>query len=130
MRARCLSNDGRSLSENYKNLDGYTAESIFDVAIGKEYQVFAMSLWSGAILILLADENHLPSWFPIELFLIIDSRLPNNWAFASTPASSYLQGLWGYELIINDPSHYDGLLERNPEALRSFYEEEKLLLGK
>ena len=127
MRVRCLSNDGRSLSENYKNSDGYTAESNFDVAIGKEYQVFAMSLWSGAILVLLSDENHLPSWFPIELFLIIDPRLPSNWSFVSTLENSYLQALWGYELMVSDPLHYDGLLEREPAALRSFYEEEKLL---
>jgi hypothetical protein len=35
-----------------------------------------------------------------------------------------LQALWSYEQLINDTSHYEGLIERDPTALRHFYEEE------
>jgi hypothetical protein len=128
MRAKCLFNDGKSLSEKYLNLEGYTSKSSFNVAIGGEYLVFAMSLWHGVILILLADESHLPNWFPLELFSIDDRRLPANWSFVSMLESSHLQALWGYEQLVGDPLRYDALLEREPAALREFYEEEERAL--
>ncbi|MDR3413002.1 MAG: hypothetical protein P4L87_18965 [Formivibrio sp.] len=126
MRVICNSNSGKSISNRYLNL-GFNVNSIFSVLIGKEYEVFAMSLWSQALFILLADENHLPSWFPLDLFSLSNPDLPGGWSFSSDlDNANGLQALWGYERLITDTSHYDGLLERDPEALRHFYEEERL----
>lgn len=126
MRVTCISDSGQSLSDQFLRL-GYTVKSAFSVSVGKEYEVFAMSLWSGAILLLLADEHHLPNWFPLELFSLIDPGLPADWSFWPNLANKNgLQALWGYERLITDASHYDGLVERDPEALRHFYEEEQL----
>lgn len=128
MHVTCISNSGHSLSDQYLRL-GYTVRSAFAVSVGKEYDVFAMSLWCGAILLLLADEHHLPSWFPMELFSLSDPRLPADWSFLPSLANEGgLQALWGYGRLITDASHYDGLVERDPEALRHFYEEERLRL--
>ncbi|QOK94357.1 hypothetical protein HF908_23540 (plasmid) [Ralstonia pseudosolanacearum] len=104
---------------------GYTPQSSFTVSVGREYRVFAMALWQGVMLLLLADDHHLPNWFPMCLFSVSDSRLPDEWSFCSTESNEgELQALWGYEQLIADTTHYDGLLEREPEALRYFYEEE------
>ncbi len=104
---------------------GYTTGSEFSVVVDKEYEVFAMSLWCGAIQVLLADEYHLPNWFPLEIFELCNLKLPGDWFYAaSLHNTGGLQSLWGYERLITDPSHYDGLLERDPDALRHFYEEE------
>jgi hypothetical protein len=126
MRVTCISDSGQSLSAQLLRF-GYTVKSVFSVSVGKEYEVLAMSLWCGAVLLLLADEHHLPHWFPTELFSLSDPGLPAGWSFSpSLTNENGLQALWGYERLITDASHYDGLLERDPEALRFFYEEERL----
>lgn len=126
MQVICNYNSGQTFPARLLNL-GYTTQSAFTVSVGKEYQVFAMALWRGVVLMLLADDSHFPNWFPIDLFSMSDSRLPENWSFLSAESNeSGLQALWGYERLITDDSHYDGLLEREPEALRHFYAEEQL----
>jgi hypothetical protein len=128
MRVTCKDNSGQSLSSQLYRL-GYTGQSTFSVLVGKEYEAFGMSLWRGALLLLLADEHHLPNWFPLELFSLSDRRLPKDWAFSpSLNNEEGLQALWGYGRLITDMAHYDGLMERDPEALRYFYEEERLQL--
>jgi hypothetical protein len=125
MRVICKSNNGTTLSINVLNL-GYTSGTIFSISIDKEYDVFAMSSWRGMIAVLLADDHHLPNWFPVECFTINDPCLPPDWSFASSlPSESGIQGIWGYRRLIDDASHYTGLLEREPEALRYFYAEER-----
>jgi hypothetical protein len=128
MRAICKANSGEFLSNELLRL-GHTDKSIFSVSVDKEYEVFAMSLWRGAILILLADEHHLPNWFPMELFSLSAPCLPSDWSFVHSPTNKDgLQALWGYERLIIDVSHYEDLIERDPEALRHFYKEERLRL--
>jgi hypothetical protein len=105
---------------------GYTPQSSFTVSVGREYYVFAMALWRGVILLLLADDYHLPNWFPIQLFSVTDPSLPEEWSFLPSDSDEgMLQALWGYEQMITDATHYDALLDREPEALQCFYEEEK-----
>jgi hypothetical protein len=126
MRVNCISQNGKSLSDQFIRL-GYTEQSEFSLSVGKEYEVYAMSLWCGVILLLLADEYHLPNWFPMELFSLSDPGIPADWSFLPSLANEKgLQALWGYERLITDASHYDGLVERDPVALRYFYEEECL----
>lgn len=124
MRVICNSNSGQSLPSRMLS-SGHTLQSSFTVSIGREYHVFAMALWQGVILLLLADDHHLPNWFPMCLFSANDPRLPDEWSFWSAESDEEgLQALWGYKQLIANATHYDGLLEREPEALRYFYEEE------
>ncbi len=119
MRVICSANTGKALTT--KNLIGNTAESVFHVAIGKEYSVFAAAVYRGATLLLLCDENGLPNWYPVDLFSISDARVPQNWYSATYPRNEHgLQFLLGYEQIVTDESHYDALLERSPEAIETF----------
>jgi hypothetical protein len=125
MRVNCNSNSGQTLPANYLGL-GYTSHSNFNISIGEEYNVFGMALWQGVILLLLADDYHLPNWVPAQLFSVTDSRLPADWLFLqSDKEGEMLQALWGYERLITDASHYAGLIERESEALQFFYQEEK-----
>lgn len=122
MQVTCKINTGSMLSKSLLHL-GNTRESIFPVAVGEVYEVFAMSLWGGALYVLLADESNFPSWLPLELFDLDNSLLPSGWHFWSEIENiGGLQALWGYEKLVSDLSHYDGLVEREPLALKYFYE--------
>lgn len=81
-----------------------------------------MSLYAGALMVLIRDDTRLPNWYPIQLFEVAEPVLPNNWLFANFGNSEHLQAIWGYEELIRDESHYDALLERDPDALRIFSE--------
>jgi hypothetical protein len=119
MKVICIANSGKSLSAKY--LIGNTSSSIFHVATGKEYSVFAVAVYRGTTLFLLSDENRLPSWFPADLFSITDPRVPQDWFSAKFPENEDgLQFLLGYEQMVFDDSHYDALLERSPEAIKAF----------
>jgi len=127
MRVTCKINSGKLLPDQLLKI-GYSCNSEFSVSIGVTYETFAMSLWRAVICVLLSNNHGLPSWFPIEIFDVSDSTLPTNWLFFSSPGNHEgLQALWGYERIIVDESHYDALLERDPDALRIFYDEREII---
>ncbi|WP_117215857.1 GNAT family acetyltransferase [Allorhizocola rhizosphaerae] len=81
-----------------------------------------MSLYAGALMVLILDDTRLPYWYPIQLFEVADPALPNEWLFADYGNSEHLQAIWGYEELIREESHYDALLERDADALRIFME--------
>lgn len=123
MRARCVSNNGKSLSQGWSAL-GYTNKSEFRLSVGKEYPVYGMALWRGHLLLLLCDENGLPNWYPTEIFDISDAEMPFGWKFAYfLEPDSLLQALWGYDELITTKGHYDALLERDEDALRIFFQQ-------
>lgn len=123
MRVTCRFNLGKALPSKYLEL-GYTEESMFDVSIGKEYPVFAMALWKSVLLLLLSDEHELPNWYPVELFSVSAPRLPQGWFFAAYQEHPHaVEAAWGYERLVCDVSHWEALLERDPDALKVFFQE-------
>lgn len=120
MKIICTSNTGADLSSGHALL-GYTKESRFSLVVGCEYIVHAMSIWRSTLMVLLVDESQLPNWYPIESFEISDGHLPCDWFFRRfQDEESLLRAIWGYQQIASDPSHYDALIERVPDALRVF----------
>jgi len=120
MKVVCTANSGKALQTKY--LVGYSPETVFHLTLGAEYIVFAFSVYRGSPMLLLAeDRTSLPNWYPVDLFSISDARVPQGWLSASYTASGEaLQFLMGYERIVSDESHYDGLLERIPADLEAF----------
>jgi hypothetical protein len=122
MRVACQSNRGTSLSSKF--LVGDTIHSEFHVNVGKEYDVFGVSVYRGATYLLLLGEDRLPDWYPIDLFSIADPSIPDNWFSAIFAENDpILQFLMGYKTLIFDEGHYDALLEREARALNIFLEE-------
>ncbi len=127
MRVVCRANVGKALAPKYFK-EGYTPESVFHLAIGKDYPVFGIALWRSVVVLLLSDEDHLPNWYPVDLFTVSDAHLPNNWFFATFPGNELLvQAIWGYERLVCDTSHHDALSDREPSAMNAFFEEERRL---
>ncbi|HWA93030.1 MAG TPA: hypothetical protein VG844_00410 [Terracidiphilus sp.] len=120
MKVQCIATTGKALLTKF--LVGYCDETVFNLTLGAEYTVFAFSVYGGASMLLLAEDNtDLPNWYPIDLFTISDAQVPRDWYCAAYPGNGeVLQFLMGYERIVRDEAHYDGLLERLPEDLETF----------
>lgn len=127
MRAVCNQNSGSGLPPSWQEI-GFSLRSTFSLVIGKSYIVFGVALWRAHLLALLCDENSLPNWFPLDLFTLVDGNIPNGWRFAkfSNEPDTLLQALWGYEELMDNRGHYDGLLERDPGAIQIFLKKRAL----
>jgi hypothetical protein len=99
----------------------YNQSAVTHLTVNAEYGVCAMSIYAGALMAFLSDDTGLPNWYPIQLFRVDDSRIPDGWRFASYNESDHLQALWGYDELIEDEQHYDAVLARDPEALETFF---------
>lgn len=120
MKVKCRANSGKALTPKYLAL-GDTPQTVFHVAIEKEYKVFAVAVYRGVVLLLLSDEDELPNWYPVDLFSMSHGRIPEEWFSAMYPGNDDgLQFLMGYPRIVSDESHYDALLERDPSAIEAF----------
>lgn len=103
---------------------GYTEESEFNIRPNQQYSVHGICMWTEGVLMYLIDPDgtHRPNWYPAQLFEVRDNRLPDHWVFAfvSDAAEHGVSAVWGYQELVDDQKHFDGLLEREEAALRLF----------
>ncbi len=110
--------------------------------LNKLYLVMGIALYRGANnLYYLVDEDGRPSWFPHQLFEIIDDSLSLNWHIKIIDAeqSSDIYSIWGFSELCRLPDYYDRLVDRDDDALHIYFkrkieleqedEERKWLLG-
>jgi hypothetical protein len=121
MKVLCKANSGESLSLKQLEL-GNTPITHFDLQVGKEYVVYAINLWKGALGYLLVGDGMHPSWYPAELFEVTQNKLPSSWHFAryNEEDGFDLGALWGYEELIMTENHYDELANLEKPALDVF----------
>jgi len=133
MLGRCLHETGASLGEPVRGAF-YSARTRFHVKAGHDYEVMGIALYETSLLVLVCDENRLPSWLPSGVFSINESTIPEDWWFAlidgkmaSGGRAEYrLAAIWGYEQLVRDPAHADGLIHRDKSALAVFARELQL----
>jgi hypothetical protein len=108
--------------------------------IGKEYNVYGILFYKGELLYFIVGEHGkldevrlTPTWEPLELFEVVDSKLPPDWYFRRSkehisedkltdPDAAY----WGYKELACDINHNDNLIsEREPEAIKIFLKRKK-----
>jgi hypothetical protein len=121
MRVVCTTNDGRNLSAKHFE-SGYTSSTVFDLKVGKEYVVYAISLWKGFLSYLVVGEGSFPQWYPSGVFSITRSDLPLGWYFANFKEEEGFQvnAVWGYEELVNSESHFDELSNLEKSAIDIF----------
>jgi hypothetical protein len=106
-------------------------EVVFELEIGRNYIIMGMGIFESDLSVLVCDETGKPNWLPIGLFEIPAGELPSGWEFClcDPKAASGGESLnrwvakWGYRELVRNPDHSDGLIERDPEALKIFFEE-------
>ncbi len=130
MIGRCVHSTGKGLGPPSRG-HFYSTETVFHVQVGSEYQMLGMGIWETTLLALVCDDTGKPNWHPIGLFEFEPQRLPADWEFALYDGEAASGGdvqsrwvaRWGYSKLVRDPSHSDGLIERDPSALEIFYRE-------
>jgi len=123
MKIKCKSNKASYLSEKSLRVSG-TVNTIFPLEIGKNYIVYSICLWEGILKFLTIGEENLPSWYPAELFDVVDKMIPLEW-YCDVKSGENLEAIWGYREIVIDEEHYDELLEREDKAVRIFLKRKK-----
>lgn len=125
MRVKAIKNNSGSFPKKYFDA-GYTSQGKFDLELGKEYTVYGINVWSDYVsYLIIPEQSERPSWYPDQLFEITENRMPPDWCVAVFPngEKNDLQLIVGYDEIVNSlDSHYDALIERDPEALAIFNE--------
>jgi hypothetical protein len=127
MKIKAIANSGKNLS--YKYLGAFdNAESFFPINIGDIYTVYGINIWAGGINYLTFDKwGHYPSWYPAELFEIVDNRLPSEWHFHfyGYKNNELLNAVLGYKELALNPEHYNQLAEREGLSMYIFNQRKK-----
>ncbi len=123
MIVKCLATNGLALFPRTLGL-GYNRESNFaPLKVGEEYIVYGIDLWKGNLHYLVVPRykgvDQYPSFFPSEVFKVIDGRIPDSWYFNWEGTQEADEATWGYRELV-DPTHHDDLQERDPDALKIF----------
>ena len=120
MKAECVINDGSLLPTHYSAL-GYTEQTVIALKVGQIYEVYGTSVWRSIVSVLVVDEDDSPTWYPAEVFKVVDDTVPDNWFFKYYPDNQFgVQAVWGPELLVKEDGFYDALNDRVPSALHRF----------
>ncbi len=120
MRLQCRGNSGAALPTSVLEASGNTSSSRFNVTVGEQYDARAMALWTYGLGVLIVDDTGRPNWKPLDLFVVRDGSLPDNWEFAVVNQREPVLALWGYPSLIHDPRHHDDLIDRKISAFQRF----------
>lgn len=128
MIAKCLHNQGSQLPQPAR-AHLYSERTTFEVTPGEDYQLAGLGVFETVLLVLVRDDTGKPNWLPSALFQMTMAQMPSSWYLSvrepDVSVAGDLTGKWlmmmGYEELIRDPSHSDGLIERDAEALETFH---------
>lgn len=125
MRVLCIGSRGSDLSEEVIRNTGNTPNTIFPVIVGVEYTVRGILLGTnGRLNVMVLGGHGWPTWFPIELFVVVDGELPSGWEFTEIDSGGgSVRALWGYPTLIRDTRHLDDLSDRKKPAREAFLRE-------
>ena len=131
MKVRAIANTGSGLPvEALSERWGITTDSEFNVSVGAEYTVFAVTALGDSFwyYILNEDDTGCPIWHPCPLFEVVDGEIPEWWVANYLPHTtrSALLGtsILSFPAWANDPLFYEKLYDGDPDATAAFREEE------
>ena len=125
MKIKCVANDGKVLSHIYGVL-GDSDETKYPIKIGEVYNVYGQKIFKGTLnYLIVGTRENLPSWYPVELFEVVDSLLPLEWYYEFYGYDCLVNAIWGYKELVLEENHHDELLEREDKAIRIFLKRKK-----
>jgi hypothetical protein len=119
MKVLCKYNDPNNVPSGVPNSFNFGLE------LEKEYLVMGMVLAEKQLWYLI-DENGKPSFFPYQLFYIIDTSISSNWHFKLYGKDDGIfpfdkEAMWGYYELCLDENHYEQIINRESKALELYF---------
>lgn len=125
MKVKCIENTGLGFSEyTLKNM-GCSRNTKLPLKIGETYMVYGQMI-SNRILkyLILGTYENLPSWYPAELFEVVNSKLHFEWYYKYDKEAE-ISAIWGYFELVEEKDYLYDLIERDDEAIRIFLKRKK-----
>ncbi len=120
MKVKCLCNTGEGLFVTTKKYSGDTDETKYPLKVNEVYTVYGQGILNGILYyLIIGTYEDLPSWYPAELFLVIDKIINVDWYYRFN-SSHIATALWGYYELIYDDMHYENLIMRDHKAVSVF----------
>ncbi|WP_145574731.1 hypothetical protein [Yersinia alsatica] len=139
MLIKCISNSAHVLPLSLRCMGETDYTDFTFLKVDNEYLVYGLMFFPCRVDYLISPESNNPVWVPGDFFEILDNSLHSSWSICITHLDeSYkllhenfnIQVLIGYLELVTSISHYTGIIEREPDDLRKFFEEKiKLMNG-
>ena len=125
MKARCISSAASILPKVFhKPTLGLSSDRQFALAVGKDYVVYAMTVFLGHFWYYVCDENYTyyPIWNPAPLFMLVDNRVSPHWrlGFHEGNNPGEVIPILAFKEWAEDPLFYDHLTDGQKEAVEVF----------
>ncbi len=125
MKVKCIANTGAGFSKYTLSHMGCSVNTRLPLRVNEIYAVYGQMLYRGILKYLIkgTDEN-LPSWYPAEIFEMVDPQLHFEWYFRYLKDEE-ISAVWGFNELVNDEKYIDSLIEREDAAIRIFLKRKK-----
>lgn len=133
MLAICKSNLGSAIPSAARYLGEVDQTNYSPLIVGDSYVVHALLFIFDRVDYLVRAPEQPPFWVPSSLFELVDATVSADWELCITQSRADYKILFntfkishvmGYSLLVNDYSHYVGIIERDPVEVLRFMERE------
>ena len=94
-----------------------------NITIGKEYVVFALSVFNGVVCLQIICDADIIAWLPAWFFEVCDTSLPSDWVCNFT--GSNLQMIIGPKFVAANESSYNRMVELDSKSVEEFWQQFK-----
>jgi hypothetical protein len=135
MRLLCESNTGISLADDVRLRSETDRTEFSPLRLGSEYLVYGLMFRARRVDFLVCPDSAGPCWMPSDLFKVLDPTIPP-WRTCLIRQTQGYRGLLeafgitaliGYDALVSDYEHYEGILERDSVHLQAFFSEKMIM---
>ncbi|OTN87636.1 hypothetical protein A5819_000082 [Enterococcus sp. 7E2_DIV0204] len=125
MKVKCVSTTGKGLNKFTMNNSRDTEQVKYPLKKDDIYTIYGQHIYNNILgYLIIGTYENLPSWYPAELFEVIDHQVHLEWYY-NYEEDSVISALWGYKEMVLTDNHYDDLIERTDKAKRIFLKRKK-----
>jgi hypothetical protein len=96
------------------------SEVRFPFTPGREYEVYAVSVFDGVVFVLVIDDLNTPWFTPRSLFETVDATVPSRW-ICRVFATGLVPLILGPEFIARDFASYERFIDCDGEQMKAFW---------
>lgn len=98
------------------------------ITVGREYDVYAVSVFEGVVFHQVVDDFRWPVWLPAWHFDVVDHGIPDDWTF-NTFRAGRLACVIGPDFVSSSKSAHEQMVELEPEQVEQFWSRVEALSG-